>query len=190
MSKNRILRRWGGALTGRKATLMLFLMLFSALFSANANAQLPTEYQVKAALTYKFAKYIKWQDNYLVETKPIVFAVLGKNPFDNFFDSIAERNSIGGRKIEVRYFKTLEELEPVHVLFISSNFRDRLLQINKVLKGSSTVTILDSGIEGDSENVVVSFVKVRDKVRFKINERNAKLMKVELSKTLLDLEEK
>tara|TARA_Y100000589_G_C26858437_1_gene508938 strand:+ start:329 stop:637 length:309 start_codon:yes stop_codon:yes gene_type:complete len=56
------------------------LLVFSG--SPHAQAQQPSEYQVKAAFLYNFANFVEWPEEALSDTTTLVIGVLEKDPFE------------------------------------------------------------------------------------------------------------
>ena len=75
-----------------------------ALFSS-ASAQRPTEYEVKAAILYNFAKFTEWPSRVFEgEDAPTVIGVLGKDPFGVTLDQTARGKTVRGRRLEIVRF--------------------------------------------------------------------------------------
>src|SRR6185503_1059334 len=73
------------------ATLSLNLIIGGALgLPAGARGQeaVPSEYQMKAAFLYNFAKYVDWPASALPEHAPLVIGVFGEDPFGGALEEI------------------------------------------------------------------------------------------------------
>jgi hypothetical protein len=126
----------------------------------------PTEYEVKAAFLFNFAKFIEWPA--ATAHQEFVIGVLGEDPFGETLDRVLRGKSLGDRKIVLRRGATLEELGDVRVLFIASSEKARLGPILKRVQDSPTLTV------GDTEDFVgrggmVAFRVQDDVVRFDVN---------------------
>src|ERR1700744_2569340 len=68
-----------------RAILHLGLSLIAVALSGRdgrAQPAQPTEYQLKAAFLFNFAKFVEWpQQSFTNKTSPLVIGVLGENPF-------------------------------------------------------------------------------------------------------------
>lgn len=76
-----------------------------------------TEYKVKAAYLYNFARYVTWPQNTAAETE-FVIGVLGDNPFGDALDKIAVRKRVRGKSIRIDYFDTLADYSRCDILFV------------------------------------------------------------------------
>jgi len=148
-----------------------------------------TESQVKAALVYKFAKFVKWPDDYLGGPEdPIVFGVVGEDVFGDFFKRIIERHTVGGRGLSVKYFKDASEIVPTHVLFVSNSMKGKLPSVWESIEGENVLTVLDEMRGVDRKKGAIWFYTKHGRVRFKINEKAAKEAGILISNQLLSLQ--
>jgi len=91
-----------------------------------------------------------------------------------------------GRRVVVKRFKGLEELEFCHILFISSEMEGRMAEILDRLKGASTLTVSD--IDGFARRGgMINFITVENKIQFEINVEAAERAKLQISSHLLRL---
>ncbi len=143
------------------------------------------EYRVKAAFLYNFARFVEWPSrSENGREEPIVFGVLGKDPFGAILDDTVRGRTIKKRPLTVRRFRSLQELEPCHVLFISRPESRRLAEILRALEYQSTLTVSD--MEGFFRNGgMIHFVVEKASVRFDINLEPAERAELAVSSRLL-----
>jgi hypothetical protein len=147
----------------------------------------PTEYQVKAAFLFNFAKFVEWPSAAFDDpTSPIVIGILGDNPFH---DDLA--NTIRGKKIDehplvVKEVHSATETTNCHILFISTSEKKRLPEILTGLKGASVLTVgeMDHFTEAGG---MINFVLEKTKIRFQINSDAASTVRLKISSKLLNL---
>lgn len=98
-------------------------MLVLAFLTATLGfSQAPAEHTLKAAYLYNFTRYIAWPDDAWPEgQQDFVIGVIGDNPFDTTLDQIAEKRLAQKRRLVVRYFKTLADYKPCHILFVAAD---------------------------------------------------------------------
>jgi hypothetical protein len=144
------------------------------------------EYQVKAAFLFQFFKFVEWPQAALpAANQSICIGVLNGGPMTTALQSV-EGKEIKGRRVVVRGFKKLEDLEFCHILFISSELEGRLAEILDRLKGTSTLTVSD--IDGFARRGgMINFITVENKVQFEINAEAAERAKLQISSHLLRL---
>jgi hypothetical protein len=144
----------------------------------------PTEYQVKAAFLYNFAKFVEWPD--AQPRAPFVIGVLGEDPFGPVLDQTVTGKTVMSRPFAVRRLADAADAPQVDILFIAASERARLPEVLGRLRGANVLTV------GDSESFVdrggmVGFRTAGNMVRFDINLREANRAGLKISSQLLRL---
>ncbi|HEX9933563.1 MAG TPA: YfiR family protein [bacterium] len=157
---------------------------------ASAYAQedvLVSEYEVKAAFLYNFAKFVEWPTSAVRDTtSPFVIGVLGRDPFGAILDQVIGSKSIKGKRLVIRRFSDWTGLSFCHLLFVSSSERTNLSLILEKLSRSCTLTVAE--MEGFTENRgMVQFVMRDNRIHFMINAVAADEAGLKLSSKLLNL---
>ena len=156
-------------------------MVFSG--SPHAEAQQPSEYQVKAAFLYNFANFVEWPEEALSDTTTLIIGVLGKDPFEAALTRF-EKQKVKGRSLRIVQSERLQDLPFCHMLFINSTEEKNLTQVFRYLEGKPTLTV------GEVEQFarrggIINFVIKDKKVRFEINRAKAVESGLKLSSKLL-----
>ena len=169
----------------RSVTFALLVSLLGAASPAAPEPPRPTEYEVKAAFLYNFAKFVKWpEDRSLGPT--FVIAVMGEDPFGEVLDRTFAGKTIQGRKTEVRRVRTPTPPGDLQILFIGSSEKPRLAQILKTLEGGSALTVAD--MEGFTERGgMIAFRLRSDVVNFDINLDQVERARLKMSSQLIRL---
>jgi hypothetical protein len=157
--------------------------------SACAGQRLPTEYEVKAAFIYNFAKFIEWPEGaFDGGGSDLKLCVLGNDPFGPALGAI-EGKAVRGRKIKVRRVREAGKSRGCHFLFIGASEKNKLKSILKTLASSPAVTVSDMrGFAGAGG--VVQFVMEEHKVRFIVNAAAAERAGLKISSKMLRLARK
>jgi len=172
---------------GKSHTAIVALCVLVGILSG-AQAQRPTEYQVKAAFLFNFAKFVEWPDSVFEDARaPIVIGVIGNDPFGADLDQAVKGKIVRDRKLEVRRMPSLEEGETCcHILFISISESKRLKAIFSALRHRNVLTVGD--MDGFCRNGgAVGFFLSRNKVRFEINADVVTRSGLKMSSKLLKL---
>lgn len=166
---------------------LLLLLLTSVCIKPCAVAQ-ERPYQIKAAFLVNFAQYVEWPpEAFPEEDSPLVFGVLGDNPFGTALRDLLGDDGINGRKAIVEQYKSVQDIVRCHVLYISESERARWPTIMRALRGRSILTVSD--IEGfSSEGGMIRFV-TQTRIRFRINVGAAHECNLAISSKLLRLAE-
>jgi len=177
--------RWFSWLTasGNRGRIVLQVALFSLV--AVAQAQSATEYQVKAAFLFNFAKFVEWPaDAFPSPDAPLQVCVMGHDPFGRDFEQIIVDKAVNGHRIEVAHPDGLPRARACHILFVASSEKSRIRQILQGLNGASVLTVADSdGLA--ALGGIINFVLDEGRVRFEINLKAAELAHLKLSARLL-----
>ena len=147
----------------------------------------PSEYQLKAAFLYNFAKFVEWPAGALGDPgEPIVLGILGKDPFGPTLEETIRNKTVQGRPLVIRRGDTLQEFKYCHILFITTSERRRLPQIFSILGKGAVLTV------GETEHFtqlggIINFTVEESKIRFEISVDNAEQSGLKISSQLLRL---
>ncbi len=177
--------RFAGPVCFPSAVILVSVLLTSPPIAAQ-EAQ-PSEYQIKAAFIFNFAKFVEWPATAFAEaTSPLCIGVIGENPFGTDLERFVRDKRINDHPLTMRECRTLEEAKKCHIVFISSSEKKRLQEILKALQGANVLTVSET--EGFTENGgIVNFVSEGKKIRFQINDGSAKSAGLKISSKLLSL---
>jgi len=147
----------------------------------------PTEYEIKVAFIYNFAKYVEWPEETALDSGGVfIIGVLGDDPFGALLDRIAHNRTIGDKPIVIRRFERFEDYTPCHILFVAASEQERLPAIVEALADSPVLLIGDT--EGFARRgVAVNFFIEESKVRFEVNPEAAARAGLKISSKLLRL---
>lgn len=154
---------------------------------ARAAPATSSEYEVKAAFLYNFAKFVEWPpDAFARGGTPLVIGVLGEDPFGSVLDGIVRGKQVQGRPVVVRRFATVEEAAASHVLFISPSEDERLAPVLARLRQAPVLTV------GETERFaerggVIGLRLEGGRVRFDVNVDAAQRARLGVSSQLLKL---
>lgn len=161
------------------------LLLLSTL--QDIKVQVSREYQLKAAFLYNFCQFVDWPaEAFSSSDAPLIIGVLGPNPFGAYLDETIHGEKIGGRPVEVKYFKESSEVTDCHLLFIVGADEKELSEGIAAAKGKNILTIGDQPgfLKQDG---MIRFVNQQNKIRFEINVEATRLAGLEVSSKLLRL---
>ncbi len=147
----------------------------------------PTEYQIKAAFLYNFAKFVEWPPQAFADAQsPIVIGVLGKNVFDDNLEKIIHGKTVNSRPFLFKEFHAVEEATNCHILFISASQKEKLSKILEGLRGTSVLTVSETD-QFIAAGGMINFVIEDKKIHFQINDEAAKKAGLKISSKLLSL---
>jgi hypothetical protein len=133
-------------------------------------AETPTEYDVKAAFLYNFAKFIEWPGGAFDGSNgAIVLGVLGPDPVGSTLERIAREQQVQGRPIVVKRARSLSDLGVCHVLFVApaAGNGNPMMLIPEASVPSRLV--VGDGIAFAERGGAIGFYVQERKVRFIVN---------------------
>ncbi len=160
-----------------------------ALWLPAAAAALPlavSEYAVKAAFLYKFAKFVSWPEGALPPQDPFRLCVYGDDPFGDDLDRIVAGKRVGGHPIEVRRLRTVAEADSCHVVFLSPAEERLHRRVIAELADKPVLTVGD--VEGFAERGGIIGLRVDGgRIRIEINPKAAARAGLHIDAELLGL---
>lgn len=172
----------------RTRGLAVVALFLGATSMAAGPTALPTEYRVKAACLYNFAKFIQWPTGSQPDEGSFVITVLGRDPFGNALDDTLRGKTIDNRKILLRRVSRAQDLGPSQILFISDSERERLPAILKQVETTAVLTVAEMS-EFAERGGVIRLRMDQDRVRLEINVAAAERSGLRISSQLLKVAE-
>jgi hypothetical protein len=166
----------------------LFLCLAVPLAWANLAGgadEVSLEYKVKAAFLLNFTKFIEWPQSAFADPEaPFGMCVLGKDPFGQALDAVAEGETVQGHKLIVRRLTELPTAQNCQLLYIDASTPE----LGKILAGARPgVLTVGEGQAFVREGGMIGFVLDNHKVRFDINQAAGERCALKFSARLLTL---
>jgi hypothetical protein len=165
------------------ATAAIALLCVTAARSQNS----PSEYQVKAAFLFNFAKFVEWPpDTFANATTPIALCVFRHDPFGSALDEVIRGKTINNRELVARRIHELSELKGCQILFVAEREEKQLPEILASLKGASSL-VVGEATEFAERGGAIQFFLENNKLRFAINVDAVQRSRLQASSKLLAL---
>src|SRR4051794_28816296 len=178
---------------GRLSIWMFRLLVLSSctlswdLVVLQARAQTAAEYKYQAVYLYNFLLFVDWPaDAFPSATDPIVIGVLGLDPLGAALDEAVKDEVVKGRRVVVKRFKRIQDMERCHLLYIGRSEKPRLEPIFLRLENSCVLTVSDID-DFTKRGGAVKFFKDNGKLRFEINLVAVKKARITVSSQILKL---
>lgn len=186
---NQVCRTRFNTVQNRHYTLLIIACAWLSLesFSRSADIETPSEYQLKAAVIFNFAKFIDWPETAFEKAdSPFKLGIIGETPLEEELTQLVRDKKLGNRSFLVKQVKTASEIKTCHMLFISQTERKRLQEILKAAEFGPVLTIseLDRFMQSGG---MIHFLMEGNKVRFEINDAAARKAGLRISSKLLSL---
>lgn len=167
----------------------VIVALTAVLFGAQASAQQngPTEYQLKAAFLFNFAKFVEWPPSSFAYPKaPFVICILGTDPFGQSIDDTLRGQSIGTHGVAVLRVHDASQLRHCQMAFISPSEKTPVQAVLQMLRGANVLLVGETpGFA--SAGGAIQFEMRNNRIRFSINPGAAQRAGLQVSSKLLSL---
>ncbi len=168
------------------ATIVATILAFPCRRVAAQDAP-PTEYQLKAAFLFNFAKFVDWPpSSFATPGAPFSICIFGDDPFGGAIDSTLKGQSIRGRAVSIQRVQELTQLRHCQVAFVASSEQHHLHEILQSVRGASVLLVGESpGFA--AAGGAIQFQMDDNHVRFSINPDAAERAGLRVSWKLLSL---
>ena len=174
-------------LTPKTCLALLAGLMVVATCGRGQAADASLEYRVKAAFLYNFAKFVTWPpQTFSAPTDPVVFCVVGEDPFDDVLDITLKDRRVEGRALVVERLRPNASLAGCHVIFAGEVDGASTVRVLQAAAGPRLLTV------GESDDFLARGGMIRlmveeGKVRFDISVRAAEDAGLKFSSQLLKL---
>ena len=147
----------------------------------------PSEYQLKSAYLFNFARFVEWPKTALATpTTPLVIGILGENPFHEDLSKTIGNKTVDSHPVVIQEFRSVTDVTNCHVLFISTSEKKQLPEIFQSLKGTSVLTVGETDHFTETGGMINFFME-GTKIRFQINKEAAGAGGLKISSKLMAL---
>lgn len=145
-----------------------------------------SEYQVKAAFLYNFAKFVEWPTASSAGVPELVIGIWGDDPFGAVLDNVVRGKTVSQRPLLIRRLTRMEEARSCQVLFVSRSEQERLSPLLEILRGQPVLTVSESD-RFAQRGGMINFILVNENVKLEINPNAATAAKLKIKSNLLSL---
>lgn len=144
-----------------------------------------SEYEIKAAFLLNFARFVDWPAAAFPNSEaPLTVCVLGQDPFGPLLEGAMRDKTANSRRLAIKRFHSIQELESCHILFVSASERNNLHQVWKAIAGANVLTVSDMERFAHLGGVI-NLVLERKKIGIEINESAAQKARLKISAKLM-----
>jgi hypothetical protein len=163
---------------------MALLVSLPAAFAISA----PSEYQLKLDLLPKFTRFVEWPSQSSVRNPyaPLILGVIGQSPFGDDLERFFHKQLLKGKGVQVRYCRTLEDLDSCDLVFICASEKDRLKPILARVRQRPILTVSDSPGFAKA-GVMVCFLREGNRLAFEVNVATAKEAGIQFASNFLQV---
>jgi len=152
-----------------------------------AQSREASEYQIKAAFLYNFAKFVEWApEDSGKPGDPITLCIVGEDPFGNILNESIDGKTVRGRRLVIWRLKPGEDLKGCQIAFVSSAEKHHLRSILQAVNREGVLTVGES-VGFAALGGVINFTLEEKKVHFEVNLDAARRANLRISSKLLTL---
>ncbi|MGH9717090.1 MAG: YfiR family protein [Candidatus Acidiferrales bacterium] len=171
----------------RRAVAILAFALVVGSFRVAARQNGPSEYQLKAAFLFNFAKFVDWpRSSFASPNAPFSICILGADPFGQTIDDTLQGQKIGGRAVVVQRFQNASQLRYCQIAFISASEKGHLQAILQSVRGANVLLVGETAGFAAAGGAI-QFEMEDDRICFSINPAAAERAGLHVSSKLLSL---
>lgn len=165
---------------------LTLIAVCAGLLGADGDSRV-SEYQLKAAFIFNFAKFVTWpEDSFETKNSPFKIGVLGTDPFGKILDNTVAGKTVGKRSVQIKRSDSLSDLDDCHIIFISESKEKEMSRILKELETSNVLIVGDMNRFAENRGVIGFYSEGR-KIRLAINTKAAKSQDLKISSKLLSI---
>ena len=170
---------------------ILQMILFSSAYNfptaLPAQVRQPSEYELKAAFLFNFAKFVDWPTNaFAGPQSPFLVCILGTDPFGGALDKALQGKVIAEHPVSVARVKRVADISGCQILFVAASESQLLPEVLAKLRGLCVLVIGETN-DFASSGGAIQFTLEDNRVRFFINPDAADRAGLKISSKLLAL---
>ena len=164
----------------------LVIVLIIAILGMKSGMCQYSEYEIKAAYIFKFAKFIEWPES-SVNDDTITLGIYENDPFGIVLEKTMVGRKVSGKSWKIVRTNNIQSLNNCQIVFFSDIEKYDLLKLINHLKNKPILTIGDEIIDFCELGGTINFTPQFSENQFEINNEVAKINKVIISPKLLML---
>jgi hypothetical protein len=166
----------------KKAFILVFLM---AVISNMSYSQMGIP-KAQAMFIFNFCRLIEWPVSYRTGTFKI--AVLGTSAVADELEAYTQGKKIGSQEIQIFRFKSPEEINSCHILFVPFARSKQLTEISSACNSAGKSILIITEKNGAlNEGSAINFIIQEDKLKFELKGENASKYGIKVSSKLQEM---
>ncbi|MBN1782400.1 YfiR family protein [bacterium] len=166
---------------------VVLLLNTVCLYGKNPAPNQPSEYEIKAAFIYNFAKFVEWPAfSKQVEMDSLVIGILGHDPFGYILEKVIGGKTVGGKTLLIRRYSRVDQVSDCHVVFISDSENQKLRSILNVLNSKNILTVSEMDQFAQHGGMIQMYMENK-RIRFAVNIDAVENAELKLSSKILNL---
>ena len=168
------------------AILSLLLVLFAGLGGSVQAQELTSEYSIKAAFLFNFARFVEWPSEMMARSSALNLCVFGHDPFHGELERVIREKTISNRPLVGRRISAPGDARACHIVFVSAADKAKVREVLTAVRDTSCLTVGEDA-EFARSGGMITFVIEDDKIRFDINLGSAEAARLKISAKVLSV---
>ena len=140
------------------------------------------EYQSKAAFLYHFVDYVEWKSD--GDNDFFNIAILGESDIAMPLMQISDDKRIGTKKIRIKQYASVNDIEPSQIIFVSMNYNSSLDPLIAKFCYQPTLIITERNIDF-IQGSHINFFIAENRLKFEVNLKSVSNSGLKISSQLL-----
>jgi len=174
-------------LVARMAGVCLAVASFLFPKASRPQATVNAEYRSEANALSNFPNFVEWPAEAFASTQaPFLVCVYGNFSFGTVLSELTRRETVRGRRVDVRWVRKDNELKNCQILFISRSEQKHYAKILAAMRGAAVLTVGETADFAESGGIV-EFAYEHDTLLFEVNLSSANEAHLKISSRFLSL---
>ncbi len=166
----------------------LFNILWFLFLCLTLQAQQYTEYELKSAYLFNFAKFVEFPENtFTSEKEPFIIGVYGNEPFLDILQNIIKGRTINNHNVIAILVTRPEDIVNCQIIFFSNITTNQAFYLLEHISNKPILTVADNIEDFCQKGGIINFTPQYSQKRFEINPNAAKRASITISSKLLSL---
>jgi len=166
----------------------IFIITIFTLYCLIIQAQQYTEFELKSAYLFNFAKFVEFPDNTFSSPKePFIIGVYGNEPFLDVLQSIIKGRTINNHNVIAILVTRPEDIVNCQIIFFSKITTNQAVYLLEYIGNKPILTVADNIEDFCQKGGMINFTPQYSQKRFEINPNAAKRASITISSKLLIL---
>lgn len=154
------------------------------LFTTSIQSAMAQKEKYHSVFIYNFSKYVKWPD--AQNSENFVIGVLGASAIQKDLEAMAAAKNVNGRTIEIKQFKSAEEVSDCHILYVAATASEKFNQVLSETNSKPILVVTDNpGFA--NKGAAINFIEVGGKIKFELNQKNVEKRGLKVAGSLASL---
>ena len=164
------------------------ILLLLLMFNLKIFAQQYTEYELKSAYLFNFAKFVEFPESTFSSSKdPFIIGVYGNESFLDILQNIIKGRTINNRNVIAISITQPSEMLNCQIIFFSKLSPTEVTMLLEFIGNRPILTVADNIEDFCQNGGMINFLPQHSQKRFEINPNAAQRAKISISSKLLIL---